>query len=289
MRGDAPKETALPVEEIIAKDPTTALYLPYAERLVEDGRLEEAIALCETRKRRPGRGVGDHIVLGRAYLADGQIGAARAEFQSALDLDRENVVALKALGGILAHEGSHAEAASYYQAVCRVDPGDLESQTALHQITSGEYPEIRPADVIVGQGSLSWQPVRLPREEEHLSELALGLRTIERFDASHVERVGGPHSYETASDEGVDLSVERNAPVEEFPSDTTPGHPAPLDETPRESIPVSADDMTRPKPAALGDVAEHHPPVEIARAPGKVVEVNKSSFETWLRQLSGKE
>jgi tetratricopeptide (TPR) repeat protein len=290
MRGDAPKETALPVEEIIAKDPTTALYLPYAERLVEDGRLEEAIALCETRKRRPGRGVGDHIVLGRAYLADGQIGAARAEFQSALDLDRENVVALKALGGILAHEGSHAEAASYYQAVCRVDPGDLESQTALHQITSGEYPEIRPADVIVGQGSLSWQPVRLPREEEHLSELALGLRTIERFDAPLTERVAGPRSYEAASNEGVDLSVERNAPpVEESIPGMPPDPPAPLDEAPRESTLVPAEAMARPKPAALGDVVEHHPPVEIARAPGKVVEVNKSAFETWLRQLSGKE
>lgn len=290
MRGDAPKETALPVEEIIAKDPTTALYLPYAERLVEDGRLEEAIALCETRKRRPGRGVGDHIVLGRAYLADGQIGAARAEFQSALDLDRENVVALKALGGILAHEGSHAEAASYYQAVCRVDPGDLESQTALHQITSGEYPEIRPADVIVGQGSLSWQPVRLPREEEHLSELALGLRTIERFDAPLTERVAGPRSYEAAYNEGVDLSVERNAPpVEESIPGMPPDPPAPLDEAPRESILVPAEAMARPKPAALGDVVEHHPPVEIARAPGKVVEVNKSAFETWLRQLSGKE
>jgi tetratricopeptide (TPR) repeat protein len=316
MRVDAPKETALPVEEIIAKDPTTALYLPYAERLVEDGRLEEAITLCETRKRRPGRGVGDHIVLGRAYLADGQIGSARAEFQSALDLDRENVVALKALGGILAHEGSHAEAASYYQAVCRVDPGDLESQTALHQITSGEFPEIRPADVIVGQGSLAWQPVRLPREEEHLSELAMGLRTIERFDPSHVMPA---RPYEPSSHESVDLSVELNAPVEESRPDTaardfamrdmgtrdldtrdqptgdlavadaTRADAAPLDETSSESHLVPAEAMARSQPAALGDVVEHHPPVEIPRAPGKVVEVNKSAFETWLRQLSGKE
>ena len=261
--------------------------------------------------------MGDHIVLGRAYLADGQIGSARAEFQSALDLDRENVVALKALGGILSHEGSHAEAASYYQAVCRVDPGDLESQTALHQITSGEFPEIRPADVIVGQGSLAWQPVRLPREEEHLSELALGLRTIERYDASRVEP--GTRPYETSSHEGIDLSVERNATVEESRPDiaardfsmrdmdtrdldprdqptgdlatgnATPAGPARLDETPPESPRVPAEAMARSQPAALGDVVEHHPPVEIPRAPGKVVEVNKSAFETWLRQLSGKE
>ncbi|HEX5030841.1 MAG TPA: tetratricopeptide repeat protein [Candidatus Eisenbacteria bacterium] len=303
MRGDAPKETALPVEEIIAKDPATALYLPYAERLVEDGRLEEAIALCEERKRRPGRGVGDHIVLGRAYLADGQLGPARAEFKEALDLDRENVVALKALGGILAHEGNHAEAASYYQAVCRVDPGDLESQTALHQITSGEFPEIRPADLIVGQGAMSWQPVRLPREEEHLSELALGLRTIERFDASQAE-TPAPRPY-AAPEADFDLPVERIAREETGaafePRDlrgTIAGDPARsgvaasearVDEPSPEPVPAHEEARVAAGPSGLGDIVENHPPVEVPRAPGKVVEGNKNAFETWIRQLGGKE
>jgi tetratricopeptide (TPR) repeat protein len=282
MRGDAPKETALSVEAIIAKDPASALYLPYAERLIEDGRLEEAIALCEQRKRRPGRGVGDHIVLGRAYLADGQIGAARAEFKDALDLDRENVVALKALGGILSHEGNHAEAASYYQAVCRVDPGDLESQTALHQITSGEYSEIRPADVIVGQGAMSWQPVRLPREEEHLSELALGLRTIERFDASQAEPPTAPRPY-AAPAADLDLSVERADVATSASSDA---------DTDRDQVahqPVHEEAHVAAGPSGLGEIVESHPPMEVPRAPGKVVEGNKSAFETWIRQLGGKE
>jgi len=282
MRGDAPKETALSVEAIIAKDPASALYLPYAERLIEDGRLEEAIALCEQRKRRPGRGVGDHIVLGRAYLADGQIGAARAEFKDALDLDRENVVALKALGGILSHEGNHAEAASYYQAVCRVDPGDLESQTALHQITSGEFPEIRPADVIVGQGAMSWQPVRLPREEEHLSELALGLRTIERFDASQAEPPSAPRPY-TVPAADLDLSVERTDIAASAPSDADTDR----DQVARE--PVHEEAHVAAGPSGLGEIVESHPPMEVPRAPGKVVEGNKSAFETWIRQLGGKE
>jgi len=304
MRVDAAKETAIPVEEIIAKDPATALYLPHVERLVEDGRLEEAIALCEERKRRPGRGVGDHIVLGRAYLADGQLARARAEFKEALDLDRENVVALKALGGILAHEGNHAEAASYYQAVCRVDPGDLESQTALHQITSGEFPEIRPADVIVGQGAMHWQPVRLPREEEHLSELALGLRTLERFDASQTEAPTLPRSY-AASEVGFDLPVERIAPgvepderraevVDRAPSDFAPSASRsgdPFERVQPEPMPGAEPVHAEAQVAAggLGDIIESHPPVEVPRAPGKLVEGNKSAFETWIRQLSGKE
>jgi len=298
MRGDAPKETALSVEAIIAKDPASALYLPYAERLIEDGRLEEAIALCEQRKRRPGRGVGDHIVLGRAYLADGQIGPARAEFKDALDLDRENVVALKALGGILAHEGNHAEAASYYQAVCRVDPGDLESQTALHQITSGEFPEIRPADIIVGQGAMNWQPVRLPREEEHLSELALGLRTLERFDASQAEPPIAPRPYAVPAAD-LDLSVERMAPEETrapFAEDvalsdiaTSASSDVDTDRGQVTHEPVHAEAHVAAGPSGLGEIAESHPPMEVPRAPGQVVEGNKSAFETWIRQLGGKE
>jgi hypothetical protein len=35
MTGDAPRESAALLEEIVAKDPATALYLPLAERLRE--------------------------------------------------------------------------------------------------------------------------------------------------------------------------------------------------------------------------------------------------------------
>lgn len=195
MSTEALHGAAVSLEEIVAQDPTTAFYLPLAERLLARGSTAEAIRLCEERRLRPGRGVGDHIVLGRCYLADGRLTEARAEFRAALDLDRENVIALKSLAGILSHEGLHADAADLYRAVCRVDPGDLESQTALHQITSGDYPEVRPAEVIVGQGDLAWQPVRLTREEDYLPELALGLRTLE----SHAEGLLRPSTPDAAA------------------------------------------------------------------------------------------
>jgi tetratricopeptide (TPR) repeat protein len=183
MNTEALPSAAVTLEEIVAKNPSTALYLPVAERMLARGHTSDAIRLCEERRARPGRGVGDHIVLGRCYLADGRLAQAREQFERALKLDRENVVALKSLAGILSHEGRHAEAADLYRAVCRVDPGDLESQSALHQITSGEYPEVRPPEVIVSQTDVSWQPVRLTREEDHLSELGLGLQTFDSFDA----------------------------------------------------------------------------------------------------------
>ena len=294
MSVDAHADVVLPLEEIVARDPATALYLPLAERLTLQGRLDEAVLLCEERRTRPGRGVGDHIVLGRAYLAQGRLGESRAEFEAALALDRENVVALKALGGILSHEGRHEEAAGYYRAVCRVDPGDLESQTALHQITSGEYPEARPADVIVGQGGLTWQPVRLPREEEHLPELALGLRNIDSFAPA------------LPSAAGVTDRVAETGSVETAPPSATVVHAA----SPREPVggegTLEAADLetgagpagTKPgmEPARLAGAAVEPgaapaelPPVEVPLPqPGARVEGNKAAFETWLRQLSGR-
>lgn len=274
MSVDARADVVLPLEEIVARDPATALYLPLAERLTMQGRLDEAVRLCEERRARPGRGVGDHIVLGRAYLAQGRLGESRAEFEAALALDRENVVALKALGGILSHEGHHEEAAGFYRAVCRVDPGDLESQTALHQITSGEYPEARPADVIVGQGGLTWQPVRLPREEEHLSELALGLRNIDSFAAAAPAAPREPEAREVTLE-----------PTHEPTHEALTPEPAKAEAVAEVVAESGREDAAAPRVAP-----PELPPVEVpAPKPGARVEGNKTAFETWLRQLSGRE
>jgi tetratricopeptide (TPR) repeat protein len=300
MSVDAHADDVLPLEEIVARDPATALYLPLAERLIVQGRLEEAVHLCEERRMRPGRGVGDAIVLGRALLAQGRLEEARSEFAAALSLDRENVVALKALGGILSHQGNHEEAAGYYRAVCRVDPGDLESQTALHQITSGEFPEARPADVIVAQGGLTWQPIRLPREEEHLSELALGLHTIDSFGQSATAVPGasvGPAG--AASVEAEEQRAAGGAPAPEpfrhrevAAERLDVEHSAPVPQSSAPGAPVGAPEVTLDSAALEPHAApvEKLPPVAMpAPKAGALVEGNKNAFETWLRQLSGRD
>ena len=252
------------LEETVRRDAATALYMPLAERWREQGRVEEAVRLCEERKNRPGHGVGDRIVLGRCYLADGRLHEARGEFEGALALDRENVVALKALAGILCHEGAHVRAADLYLAVCRIDPGDLESQTALHQITSGEFSEVRPPDIIVDSGDVAWQPVRLPREEEHLSTLGLGLRTIETFDIL------------PPSGRSPDLMDFRDLSVDELEPSAPPARVSSSLGTAPAIEERSFDDLPA-KPAA------ESPP---AQEPGPVAG-NKSAFQEWLGRLGG--
>ncbi len=293
MRENARQEAFLHLEEIVARDPATALYLPLAERLLERGRLEEAIQLCEGRRNRPGRGVGDHIVLGRAYLADGRLDDARAEMEAALALDRENVVALKALAGILSHQGDHKLSASYYRAVCRVDPGDLESQTALHQITSGEFPEVRPPDIVVGQGEMTWQPIQLPREEEHLSELGLGLHTIETFEggAAPVPYKANVHDYQELSIERLDTET-ATEPRAAATAETAPPpmelHPAGAPQNPP-AVPGTSAVPPVPPSSPPAAPQEASPPVPgPPPKTGAIVEGNKSAFELWLRQLGGR-
>lgn len=276
------------LELIVERDPATAMYLPLAERMRDAGRVEEAIQLCESRKNRPGRGVGDAIVLARCYLADGRLSEARAEFEAALALDRENVVALKALAGLFAHQGNPSRAVDLYRAVCRIDPGDLESQTALHQITSGEYADVQPPDVVVGQGDLGWQPVRLPREEEHLKDLGLGLRMIENFETKEAPaaRSRDPHFRELSLEDldratsgvppekligdlqrselpsagaGPEAEIGRGLRPAEAPRPAAPAPSAaaPVAPTPAAPAPAAVPEPALPEPARPEAVARH--------------------------------
>ncbi|MGE5179308.1 MAG: tetratricopeptide repeat protein [Bacteroidota bacterium] len=282
------------MEEIVERDPTTALYLPLAERLREEGRVEEAIRLCEARKNRPGHGVGDAIVLGRCYLADGRLNDARSEFEAALALDRENVSALKALAGILAHEGRHARAIDLYRAVCRVDSGDLESQTALHQITSGEYADVLPADVVVGQGELGWQPVQLPREEENLPDLALGLRNIESFEAgsAHEQSARAQSLHELSLEElgrassaiGIPAAASA-APADAAPETEFGARDAEVSEAPAPSAAAPAAAAPEPAPPVAESEGTPEAPAAL-RAPAPA-SGNRTAFEDWLRRLGG--
>jgi tetratricopeptide (TPR) repeat protein len=288
MSEDARTDSVAVLERIVTRDPATALYLPLAERMREQGRVEEAIRLCESRRGRSGEGVGDRVVLGRCYLAAGRLGEAQAEFEAALELDRENVSALKALAGILSHQGGHTRAADLYRAVCRVDPGDLESQTALHQITSGEYPEVRPPDLVVGQGDLHWQPVRLPREEEHLAELSLGLQTIESFEGA------APRDAAPAAGEFQDLSaelldVEEDAALPEARAAAPNPMEIALDDS-VEAVPPPALESSAPAaPAHAASTPELPAPAPSAPAPPAIkanrAEGNRSAFQEWLKRL----
>ena len=89
-------------------------FAPLANEYRKSGELAQAIALCrEHLPKQPGHMSG-YIVFGQALYEAGDLVEARAVFEQALDLDPENLIALRHLGDIADLSGDRAGARRWY-------------------------------------------------------------------------------------------------------------------------------------------------------------------------------
>ncbi|MDH3368127.1 MAG: tetratricopeptide repeat protein, partial [Gemmatimonadota bacterium] len=75
-----------------------------------------------------------HIVLGRCLLDRGQDADAAEAFENVLQLDMENVIALKSLSEIAARRADPDGAKRWLQRLLEVDPMNEEARAALDQL-----------------------------------------------------------------------------------------------------------------------------------------------------------
>ncbi len=120
-------------------------FAPYANEFRKLGDLAQAIALCRTHlPNQPGH-ISGHIVLAQALYESRELAEARGVFEQALDLDPENLIALRYLGDIAREQGDAPTARAWYQRVLESDPRndeirdliratDQEAATALAQL-----------------------------------------------------------------------------------------------------------------------------------------------------------
>ncbi len=100
----------------------------------KSGNLDGAIALCrEHVPKHPGY-ISGHIVLGQALFESGAIEEARLSFEAALQLDPENLIALRHLGDIARQSGDIHEASSWYRRLLEVDPQNEEVAARLSSL-----------------------------------------------------------------------------------------------------------------------------------------------------------
>ncbi|MDH3458358.1 MAG: tetratricopeptide repeat protein, partial [Gemmatimonadota bacterium] len=93
-----------------------------------------------------------HIVLGRCHLDKQQDAVAAEAFEKVLELDMENVIALKSLSEIAERKGDSAGARGWLQRLLEVDPMNEEATTALERL--GEGVEAAEAEEVVGAGDV---------------------------------------------------------------------------------------------------------------------------------------
>lgn len=107
-------------------------FAPLANEYRKAGDLDQAIALCrEHLPKQPGHMSG-HIVYGQALYEAGELIQARSVFESALQLDPENLIALRHLGDIAKASGDPSTARRWYERVLDADPrnDDIAAQLA---------------------------------------------------------------------------------------------------------------------------------------------------------------
>lgn len=251
------------------RDPEGRGFAPLADALRQAGDLGQALELVrEGVKRLPDFATG-HVVSGWVHRARGDEQEAERAFRRVLELDGENVSALRGLGFLLADRGADGEALDVFRHLDELAPGDLEVRARLLEL--GEREDVPIPDVdAAGQGRpivavASLAPEGAERPVAPIAALA---------PSTGSAGVGAPGASEAAGAAGdggapprPEVEVGALAPDDDAPEEpdvVDVGEPERAGERPEVEIAALA-----PDPPGAGAVAEFATPAEEAE-PGKV-------------------
>jgi len=116
------------------ENPQGTVFAPLAEVYRKDGQLERAREVLQQGLVNNPDHIPGNIVLGRCSLDMGDDGGAEAAFSHVLELDSENVIALKALGEITERQGRLAEASQWLGRLMQVDPTNDDAREQMRRV-----------------------------------------------------------------------------------------------------------------------------------------------------------
>jgi tetratricopeptide (TPR) repeat protein len=120
--------------ERFEKAPDSRLFAPLADAYRKKGEVDKAIELCEKGIEMYPDYVSARVILGKCYYDKGATERARAEFAHVLEVDPENMVALKYMAEILLAEDKKRDAAEHYQRLLSIDPTNQDAARILKEI-----------------------------------------------------------------------------------------------------------------------------------------------------------
>ncbi len=130
------------------ENPKGTVFAPYAEVLRKNGDHPLAREVLRQGLELHPDHIPGNIVLGRCCLDLGEDGPAEAAFTHVLELDSENVIALKALADITERQGRLMEASRWLGRLVSVDPSNDEARDQLARVDGARE---AAAAVITGQ------------------------------------------------------------------------------------------------------------------------------------------
>ncbi|MEP6692192.1 MAG: tetratricopeptide repeat protein [Gemmatimonadaceae bacterium] len=121
------------LEKQFAENPRR-VFARLANEYRKAGDLERAIAYCRAHIPTAPSYISGYIVLGQALYESQRFEEARQAFETALNLDPENLIALRQLGDIARQNGDNESARAWYQRLLEVDPQNDEIVAHLNSL-----------------------------------------------------------------------------------------------------------------------------------------------------------
>jgi tetratricopeptide (TPR) repeat protein len=118
----------------LAADPRSLAFAQLADAYRKQGRLEEAIQLCQEGLNHCPNYASAYMVLGRVQQEKGNLSEAREAFQWVLQIDPESVQALKCLGHIAEAQHETPDALASYRMALILHPFDKEIRAAVARL-----------------------------------------------------------------------------------------------------------------------------------------------------------
>jgi len=157
--------------------PSSYVFVPLADACRKLSRLEEALEICRAGLEYHPRYASGRVVLGKCLYDAGNAEAAREAFQRVLDIDRDNLVALKYLGRIEADRDNFEGARDYFRHILALDPENKEIGGVLRSVEERELAEVARHEV---DAAVAVTPVEVePDDEADGEESAFEAQAIE--------------------------------------------------------------------------------------------------------------
>lgn len=152
--------------ELYEKDPTARIFAPLADAYRKSKLWDEAIDILKKGLEIHPDYVSAHLVLARCYYEKDMLQLAKKSLEKVLELDQQNIIALRLLGDILYRLGDETGALARYKELVEIDPTNLEVRALMEKITpslpkEAVAPPIEPQPV---------PPAPSPEEKPAVSE-----------------------------------------------------------------------------------------------------------------------
>jgi tetratricopeptide (TPR) repeat protein len=134
------------LQEKYDRFPDSRLFAPLADAYRKSGEVDRAIELCEKGLEGYPAYASAHVILGKCFYDKGATERSRAEFEHVIEIDPENMVALKFMGDILMSEGDRDASISCYRKILAIDPTNDEVSGKL----KGLEDEFREREIDLG-------------------------------------------------------------------------------------------------------------------------------------------